>query len=262
MTASDATRAQVLDDAPPTAESEPWQERLRRFGYEACSGADVRERLVPSFPKSSVLLAKFTRSGTSGVWFVAWGWLGPVLVAALAGAIRFWHLGQPQAVIFDETYYAKDAWSLLHLGYEGSWPERKVADLHILAHPQVISLSDTGSFVAHPPTGKWVIALGEWMFGLNPFGWRFMTATVGTLSVLMLSRIGRRMFRSTLLGCLMRRSDGSGRSARRHEPLGTPRPSPHVLCPRRVRLLVDRPGSGASPAWRGSTRRRGRTRPA
>ncbi|MFD9583130.1 phospholipid carrier-dependent glycosyltransferase [Streptomyces sp. NBC_01558] len=202
MTASDATRAQVLDDAPPTAESEPWQERLRRFGYKACSGADVRERLVPSFPKSSVLLAKFTRSGTSGVWFVAWGWLGPVLVAALAGAIRFWHLGQPQAVIFDETYYAKDAWSLLHLGYEGSWPERKVADLHILAHPQVISLSDTGSFVAHPPTGKWVIALGEWMFGLNPFGWRFMTATVGTLSVLMLSRIGRRMFRSTLLGCL------------------------------------------------------------
>jgi dolichyl-phosphate-mannose--protein O-mannosyl transferase len=40
------------------------------------------------------------------------------------------------------------------------------------------------------------------MFGLNPFGWRFMTAVLGTLSVLMLCRIGRRLFRSTALGCL------------------------------------------------------------
>ncbi|MEV0227034.1 phospholipid carrier-dependent glycosyltransferase [Streptomyces sp. NPDC050704] len=130
------------------------------------------------------------------------GWLGPVLVAVFAGAIRFWHLGRPRAVVFDETYYAKDAWSLLRLGYEGTWPDRKVADPQILADPQVIPLSDAGSFVAHPPMGKWVIALGEWMFGLNPFGWRFMTAVLGTLSVLMLCRIGRRLFRSTALGCL------------------------------------------------------------
>ena len=40
------------------------------------------------------------------------------------------------------------------------------------------------------------------MFGFNPFGWRFMTALLGTLSVLMLCRIGRRLFRSTFLGCL------------------------------------------------------------
>ncbi|MEU9381164.1 phospholipid carrier-dependent glycosyltransferase, partial [Streptomyces sp. NPDC048279] len=129
-------------------------------------------------------------------------WLGPVLVAVLAGAIRFWRLGRPREVVFDETYYAKDAWSLLHLGYEGTWPDRKIADPQILAHPQVIPLSDGGSFVAHPPTGKWVIALGEGLFGLTPFGWRFMTALLGTLSVLMLCRIGRRLFRSTFLGCL------------------------------------------------------------
>ena len=40
------------------------------------------------------------------------------------------------------------------------------------------------------------------MFGFDPFGWRFMTALLGTLSVLMLCRIGRRLFRSTFLGCL------------------------------------------------------------
>ncbi len=129
-------------------------------------------------------------------------WLGPVLVAVLAGAIRFWQLGRPHAFVFDETYYAKDAWSLLRFGYEGTWPDRKIADPQVLADPQVISLTDTGAFVAHPPMGKWVIALGEGMFGLDPFGWRFMTAVLGTLSVLMLCRIGRRLFRSTMLGCL------------------------------------------------------------
>ncbi|MCW7991631.1 membrane protein, partial [Streptomyces platensis subsp. clarensis] len=52
------------------------------------------------------------------------------------------------------------------------------------------------------PVGKWVIGVGEKLFGFEPFGWRFMVALLGTLSVLMLCRIGRRLFRSTFLGCL------------------------------------------------------------
>jgi dolichyl-phosphate-mannose--protein O-mannosyl transferase len=128
------------------------------------------------------------------------GWGGPLLVALFAGLLRFWNLGSPRAVIFDETYYAKDAWSLLQYGYEGSWPD-KANDL-ILATPPSIPLSDAPSYVVHPPVGKWVIASGEWIFGLNPFGWRFAMAVLGTLSVLMLCRIGRRLFRSTALGCL------------------------------------------------------------
>src|SRR5690606_31017050 len=58
------------------------------------------------------------------------------------------------------------------------------------------------AYVVHPPVGKYVIGLGELIFGFEPFGWRFMTALLGTLSVLMLCRIGRRLFRSTFLGCL------------------------------------------------------------
>ncbi|MEU2298459.1 phospholipid carrier-dependent glycosyltransferase [Streptomyces antibioticus] len=146
----------------------------------------MRERLVPGY------------SGGSGVA----GWVGPLVVAVVAGVLRFWELGRPRGLVFDETYYAKDAWALLRLGYEGSWPDRKTADPGILADPQVVPLSDAGAFVAHPPAGKWVIAVGEWGFGLDPFGWRFMTALLGTLSVLMLCRIGRRLFRSTVLGCL------------------------------------------------------------
>ncbi|MES5819858.1 phospholipid carrier-dependent glycosyltransferase [Streptomyces sp. RG80] len=156
------------------------------------------------FPEPGVRLwQKLGVSPAAAYQLARWsGWGGPLLVALLAGVTRFWRLGSPRTVVFDETYYAKDAWSLLRLGYEGTWPDRKIADPQILADPQVIPLSDGGAFVAHPPTGKWVIALGEWMFGLTPYGWRFMTAVLGTLSVLMLCRTGRRLFRSTALGCL------------------------------------------------------------
>ncbi|WP_329219996.1 phospholipid carrier-dependent glycosyltransferase [Streptomyces sp. NBC_01485] len=204
----------LTDGSRPAATAVPgdWKDRLRLFGYVAPPRDDLRERLVPPFPEPGT----GTGTGTgAGVWgflglgpvvagrvVQVMGWLGPVLVAALAGTVRFWQLGRPRAIVFDETFYAKDAWALLHLGYEGTWPTRTVSDPQILGHPQVVPLSDAGAFVAHPPTGKWVIALGEWMFGLEPFGWRFMTALLGTLSVLMLCRIGRRLFRSTLLGCL------------------------------------------------------------
>ncbi|MGW2836596.1 dolichyl-phosphate-mannose--protein mannosyltransferase [Streptomyces sp. NPDC001493] len=181
-------------------DSVSWEQRLRRFGYVARPAPSVRDRLVVPFPEPASW--PWRALGLSGVASRRPGWSGPLLVALLAGLTRFWHLGSPRAVVFDETYYAKDAWSLLRHGYESGWPDRTVSDPQILGHPQVIPLSDTGVFVAHPPAGKWVIALGEWMFGLNPFGWRFMMAVLGTLSVLMLCRIGRRLLRSTWLGCL------------------------------------------------------------
>lgn len=195
----DVPRIDQVDHRPAS-----WEERLRGFGYAGRPHKSVRDGLVMPFPEPGTRLWRGLGLSPAAAYRLArWsGWGGPLLVALLAGLPRFWRLGSPRTVVFDETYYAKDAWSLLRLGYEGTWPDRKIADPQILAHPQVIPLSDTGSFVAHPPTGKWVIALGEWMFGLTPLGWRFMTAALGTLSVLMLCRIGRRLLRSTLLGCL------------------------------------------------------------
>ncbi|HYI52809.1 MAG TPA: dolichyl-phosphate-mannose--protein mannosyltransferase, partial [Microlunatus sp.] len=46
------------------------------------------------------------------------GWLVTIAVTAIAFALRVVHLGRPNALIFDETYYAKDAYSLLRFGYE------------------------------------------------------------------------------------------------------------------------------------------------
>lgn len=162
----------------------------------------LRERLVPPYTEPSERL--WIVLGVPPLLadrVVRWSaWLGPALVALVAGLLRFWHLGSPKAVIFDETYYAKDSWALVNRGYEASWP--KDIDKLILADPSKIPVPADPGYVVHPPVGKWVIGLGELMFGFDPFGWRFMVAVLGTLSVFMLCRIGRRLFRSTFLGCL------------------------------------------------------------
>ena len=54
----------------------------------------------------------------------------------------------------------------------------------------------------HPPGGKWVIARRRVAVRHEPVRLALhAVALIGTLSVLMVARIGRRLFRSTLLGC-------------------------------------------------------------
>ena len=78
--------------------------------------------------------------------------------------------------------------------------EAQQVDQHFTANDPFIYGTE-GDFVVHPPVGKWLIGLGEMPFGiLNSFGWRFSVALAGTLSILMLGRIARRLFRSDLLG--------------------------------------------------------------
>ncbi len=69
-------------------------------------------------------------------------------------------------------------------------------------NPDVFS-STEGDYVVHPPVGKWVIGAGEWLLGAdNGWGWRFSVALLGTLSILIVGRVARRMFGSTALGCV------------------------------------------------------------
>ncbi|MEU2155664.1 phospholipid carrier-dependent glycosyltransferase [Streptomyces sp. NPDC019396] len=184
------------------AQPHSWQQRLRGFGYVPRPVIGLRERLVPPYTRPSGRV--WAQLGVPPTAAPAVGrlmaWAGPLLVALVAGVLRFWHLGSPKAVIFDETYYAKDAWALVKQGYEASWP--KDIDKSILANPDAVPVPVEPGYVVHPPVGKWVIGLGEQLFGFTPFGWRFMVALLGTLSVLMLCRIGRRLLRSTFLGCL------------------------------------------------------------
>lgn len=201
---STAPEARQGQDAGEQHGPEPtsWQQRLRRFGHFPRPGIGLRERLVPPYTRPGgqvwAVLAVPPPVAERLVRWSAWG--GPLLVAAVAGVLRFWNLGSPHAVIFDETYYAKDSWALIKQGYEGSWP--KDVDKLILNDPSQVPVPTDPGYVVHPPVGKWIIGIGEQLFGFTPFGWRFMVAVLGTLSVLMLCRIGRRLFRSTFLGCL------------------------------------------------------------
>ncbi|HEX6969782.1 MAG TPA: phospholipid carrier-dependent glycosyltransferase [Micromonosporaceae bacterium] len=129
-----------------------------------------------------------------------WSWLATGVVVVIAAVLRLVGLSRPEGKIFDEVYYARDAWGLLEHGVEWDFAQ------------------DRAAYVVHPPLGKWLIALGEWAFGyqdaehgieaagrlvtLAPeVGWRISAALVGTLSVLILIRVARRMFGSTVLGC-------------------------------------------------------------
>ncbi|MFE9765960.1 dolichyl-phosphate-mannose--protein mannosyltransferase [Streptomyces sp. NPDC005808] len=194
---TDTRQGQAAEDQRPS-----WQQRLRRFGYTAGPTIDVRDRLVPPYAEPSPRIwATIGLRHELAERLTRWSaWVGPLLVTLVAGVMRFWNLGNPRAVIFDETYYAKDAWALFNRGFEVNWA--KDANDLILQGNGNVRIPTDAAYVVHPPVGKYVIGLGEWMFGFNPFGWRFMTAVLGTLSVLLLCRIGRRLFRSTFLGCL------------------------------------------------------------
>jgi dolichyl-phosphate-mannose-protein mannosyltransferase len=128
------------------------------------------------------------------------GWLATAAVTLLAGFLRFHDIGSPHAFNFDETYYAKDAWSLWHHGYVTNYVSD--ANTKILAGDLHGLFVSSPSFIVHPEVGKWIIGLGEHLFGMSPTGWRIGPAVVGTLMVTVMVRLARRLTGSTLLGCV------------------------------------------------------------
>lgn len=172
----------------PTASPEVEDAAPELSGAAAEALQRIRSRLVRPMPADGL-----------------WGWLLPIAIAVLGGFVRFWRITVPgghqmhhsSAIVFDETYYAHDSWSLLHHGVETD------------------GLMKASAFVVHPPLGKWMMAVGEALFDhgktvtfhgtvypASPLAFRFMGALLGTLAILMTARIARRMFRSTGLGVI------------------------------------------------------------
>ncbi|MFF5098351.1 MULTISPECIES: dolichyl-phosphate-mannose--protein mannosyltransferase [Actinosynnema] len=113
------------------------------------------------------------------------GWLVALSLALVGGVVRFWNLGFPTdkgTPIFDEKHYVPQASQALR---NGGYEDNPGYEL-----------------VVHPPLGKQLIAIGEWLFGYDGFGWRFSSAVAGTLMVLMIVRIARRLTRSDLLAAI------------------------------------------------------------
>ena len=127
-------------------------------------------------------------------WSRVLRWLAPLVLTALAAVLRLANLAHPHALAFDETYYVKDAWSLWTLGYEGTWGD---GANEAFIEGDTSTLSGTGSFVVHPPLGKWLIALGMGAFGAgNSAAWRLAVALIGTATVLLVYFVTKELTRS------------------------------------------------------------------
>ena len=92
---------------------------------------------------------------------------------AVAAATRFWHLGHPNGIVFDEVHFVAQARHYLH-GEQFLDP--------------------------HPPLAKLIIAAGIMVFGDHAWAWRAGNAILGTVLVAVTYLLGRRMMRSRLAG--------------------------------------------------------------
>jgi len=79
-----------------------------------------------------------------------------IFLASLAACL--WDVGSPGHIYFDETWYVPAARAWLATGEN--------------LHPE------------HPPLAKVLIGCGMALFGDDPFGWRFMSAVFGALTML------------------------------------------------------------------------------
>jgi dolichyl-phosphate-mannose-protein mannosyltransferase len=112
-------------------------------------------------------------------------------VGAIAGVLRFTHLGYPEQRVFDEYYYSKSA--CIFLGYSNERCDINSSDERFWREDR----NDTGAWV-HPPLGKWMIAAGELAFGTDSFGWRVAAAATGTATVIALAVIVQLLFGSPI----------------------------------------------------------------
>ncbi|MFM8522975.1 MAG: dolichyl-phosphate-mannose--protein mannosyltransferase, partial [Actinomycetota bacterium] len=101
------------------------------------------------------------------------------LILSLAAMLRFWNLGTPDSLVFDEVYYVDGARDYLAGGVEVT--------------------NGAAEFVVHPPLGKWLIALGIALFGDTSTGWRIASAVIGTLSIALIYLVAKRLFNSDYL---------------------------------------------------------------
>jgi dolichyl-phosphate-mannose-protein mannosyltransferase len=118
------------------------------------------------------------------------------MIIALAAFLRLWNLGYPKKLVFDETYYVKDAWTLWNTGAEKAWPENANAAFEA---GQVNTYLHDPSFVVHPPLGKWIMGLGMWAFDpTNSFAWRISVALLSIAAVGLIMMVARILFQTQI----------------------------------------------------------------
>ena len=113
------------------------------------------------------------------------GWIVTIVLTVIGGLTRIWRVGSITdggTPLFDEKYYAVQGAEVARNG--------GVED------------NQAYSVIVHPPLGKQLIALGEKIAGYTPTGWRLASVIAGTIVILLMVRVVRRMTRSTLMGAI------------------------------------------------------------
>lgn len=108
-----------------------------------------------------------------------------IAILGLAVVLRFWGLGRPAEEYFDEVHYVPAAAVLAGLRPHPGLPEWSGTPL--------FQRSPDPNFF-HPPLGKAFIGAGMRLLGDNPWGWRFMPACFGLLSLWVFCRLARLLF--------------------------------------------------------------------
>jgi dolichyl-phosphate-mannose-protein mannosyltransferase len=158
---------------------------------ERLAAEEDEDDVSPAAPIASPSVPENIRRRLTSVAAWEWqSWAAAGWVVAIAAILRFVNLSLPRGLVFDEVYYANEGAELLQHGVE--W--------RLETDSTGATTADRADFVVHPPLGKWIIGLGIKFWGNNSFGWRVMAAVVGVLSVLIITRLARRMFGSTILG--------------------------------------------------------------
>lgn len=98
-----------------------------------------------------------------------------LFLTGLSGALHFWRLHLPAEPVFDEVYFPVFARNYL---------------------------DGTPFFDAHPPLGKYLIAIGIRFFGFTPLGYRAVDALFGIGLVLLVYRLSRALFRNRKIAFL------------------------------------------------------------
>ncbi len=97
----------------------------------------------------------------------SWEYTGLCLLVLITLVMHFSTIMQPNEPVFDEQYYVTDARHILQ--GEGTW------------------------HIEHPPLGKLFITFGMFLFGDNPFGWRFFSVFFGTICIILFYLICRQL---------------------------------------------------------------------
>lgn len=96
-----------------------------------------------------------------------WEYTGLCLLVIVILAVHFSFIMQPTELVFDEQHYVTEARSILQGGDDLIWE--------------------------HPPLGKLFIVFGMFLFGDNPFGWRFFSILFGAIGIVLFYLVCRRL---------------------------------------------------------------------